>query len=82
MQETNKNYIEIGIFCFLVVDGIYRWIINGNYLMPFILYFFIGFSVWFGTRMNNEKFNVLKIMFLWLPALWIKRLNNWCRNKI
>lgn len=82
----NSGDILIGIFCYLVIDSIFRAVVDKDYLRAIIIYPLVGtfLAIAFPFRMKMEgietRYNLkraLKLIIAWMPIVWIQEVYDW-----
>lgn len=91
-MNDKLNYAMIGIFLFLVLDSIFKRIINNQYLIALILYLIVPTLIYFAfichkiltmisTKSKVTKLpNLFKFYIAWIPFLFSDKITKWVRR--
>ena len=84
-----KNLSEkicLGVCCALILTSVILLIIEGKYLFAVLNYAVAGFVTWlvlalFALFGGKAKYLSVSIIFLWMPAMWIDKVDEWVERQ-
>lgn len=79
-MKKETNLMMSAIFCYMVLDSMYRRTVEGNIVYALFSYLFVGFALWSCISLHFHKFVSPRIIIAWMPAVWSDRVDKWSRT--